>query len=223
MKDKVIIFGVNMFSAVVLQSILKENKAEVLGFTLNREFLTFDSFEGYPVIPFEELDSKIDMMDVKIAVTIGYSNMNANRAAVYSKCKDKGYNIYTFISDDAYVMTNSIGEGSIILPKSYIGPYVAIGKCAIVWNQVCIPHHSIVGDFTHIASGTTVGGGANIGSYCFIGMNSSIKNGIDIGDKTFVGANSYMSESTDGGLGFYGSPAKNPKGVSSEIMMQFLQ
>lgn len=221
--DKIIIFGVNMFSSVVYQSILKDGKGEVIAFTLNKQYIKTDSFEMLPVIPYEELSSRFDMSQIKIAVTVGYSDMNKNRETVYNMCKASGYSIYTYISDKALVYSNKIGEGSILLPASFIGPHVTIGKCSIIWNQVCIPHHSTVGDFTHIAGGTTVGGGANIGSYCFIGMNSSIKNGINIGDNTFIGANSYMSESTDGGLGFYGSPAKNPRGVSSEIMMQFLQ
>lgn len=220
--DKIIIFGVNMFSSVVYQSILTDNKAEVIGFTLNREYITDKYFEGLPVYPFEDLDTLFNMSDIKIAITIGYSNMNSNRQIVYDKCKQSGYNIYTYISNRAVLYSHDINEGSIILPTAFIGPHVKIGKCTIIWNQVCIPHHSTIGDFTHMAGGTTVGGGSNIGSFCFIGMNCSIKNGISIGDNTFIGANSYMTESTTGGLGFYGNPAKNPKGLSSDIMMQFL-
>lgn len=221
--DKVIIFGVNMFSAVVYQSIRQEKKAEVIGFTLNRQYIDNDIFEGLPVYAYEDLADLFNMDQVQIAITIGYSNMNQNRSIVYDQCKNSGYKVYTYISEKAYNYGDEIGEGSIILPAAFVGPYVKIGKCAIIWNQVCIPHHSTVGDFTHMAGGTMVGGGSTIGAYCFIGMNCSIKNGIHIGDRTFIGANSYMSESTEGGLGFVGNPAKNPKNVTSDIMMQFLQ
>ncbi|MCQ2183063.1 MAG: hypothetical protein MJY89_06640 [Bacteroidales bacterium] len=221
--DKVIIFGVNMFSSVVYQSIKIENKAEVLCFTLNKEYIKDTEFEGCPVIAFEELEERFNMDEVMIAITVGYSKMNSNRRIVYDKCKEKNYRIFTYISDNARVYGGKIGEGSIILPSAFIGPSVEIGKCAIIWNQVCVPHHSKIGSFTHLSSGTVVGGGSNIGSNCFIGMNCSIKNGIEIGDNTFVGANSYMTESTPGGLGFYGNPAKNPKGISADIMMQFVE
>lgn len=221
MKDKVIIFGVNMFSAVVLQSILKENKAEVLGFTLNREFITFDSFEGYPVVPFEELDSKIDMMDVKIAVTIGYSNMNANRAAVYSKCKDKSYNIYTFISDDAYVMTESIGEGSIILPKSYIGPYVKIGRSVIVWPFTQICHHNNIGDFTYIAPNAIIGGGTSIGSFCFIGLGCTVINDLSVSNKTLFGAGCCMNKNSEvENSAYVGNPARCLNQKADEVIQK---
>lgn len=206
--DKVIIFGVNLFSSVVLQSILKEKKAEVLGFTLNREYITSNLFEGLPVIPFEDLDSHFDMKDVKIAITIGYSNMNANRATVYQKCKEKGYNIYTFISNDAYVMTKAIGEGCIILPQSYIGPYVKIGCCTHIWPSAHLGHHNEIGDFTHISGGASIGGGTSIGSFCFIGINSTIVNGIFIGNHTLIGAGSIITKSTEGYYAYAGAPAR---------------
>lgn len=220
--DKVIIFGVNMFSSVVYQTILKENNVEVVGFTLNAQYIKDKTFEGKSVYAFEDLESLFDMKNFKILITIGYSDMNGNRMKVYNMCKDAGYAVYTFISEKAFVYSDQIGEGSILLPASFVGPHVSIGKCVILWNQVCIPHHSSIGDFSHMAGGTMVGGGANLGKRCFVGMNCSIKNGIDIGDETFIGANSYMSESTEGGLGFYGNPAKNPKNITSDIMMQFL-
>jgi len=220
--DKVIIFGVNMFSAVVFRTIVQEHLAEVLCFTLNKQYIDEVSFEGLPVVPFETLSERYEMDKVKIAITLGYSNMNKNREIVYNQCKEKGYDIYTLISVNANVYSEDVGEGSILLPSSFVGPYVRIGKCVILWNQVCVPHHSSVGDFTHIAGGTTVGGGSNIGKYCFIGMNCSIKNGIDIGDKTFIGANSYMSQSTKGGLGYWGNPAENIKNITSDIMIQFI-
>lgn len=53
--DRIIIFGVNMFSSVVYQTMMKEGKGEVIGFTLNKQYIECDNFEGLPVIPYEEL------------------------------------------------------------------------------------------------------------------------------------------------------------------------
>ena len=220
--DKVIIFGTSIFSLVVYQTIIQEGTAEVIGFTLNDEYITDNEIEGLKVYSFEHLADCFDMNECKILIALGYKKMNDNRKAIFLQCKELGYNIYTLVSKNACVYTNRIGEGSIILPSVFLGPYVSIGKSVILWNNVSICHHNNVGDFTHIAGGTTVGGESNIGSNCFIGMNCTIKNGITIGDRTFIGANSYMTQNTAGGLGFIGSPASNPKGAKSDLMIKFL-
>ena len=222
MKKKVIIFGTSIFSQVVFQTIVQEDLAEVVAFTLNKNYIDKTEFEGIPVIPFEELDKKYDMSKHEIIIALGYKRMNDIRKDIYLKCKELGYSIYTLISRNALVYTNNIAEGSIILPLAFVGPYVSIGECVILWNNVSICHHSKIGAFTHIAGGTTVGGETNIGSNCFIGMNCTFKNGIEIGDRTFVGANSYMNQNTEGGFGFVGNPAINPRGVKSDVMIKFL-
>ena len=60
MKKKVIIFGTSIFSQVVFQTIVQEDLAEVVAFTLNNNYIDKTEFEGIPVIPFEE---RIDRPD----------------------------------------------------------------------------------------------------------------------------------------------------------------
>lgn len=220
--DKVIIFGTSIFSLVTYQTIVQEGLAQVVGFTLNEKYIQETKLEGLNVYPFEYLSDSFPINECKILIALGYKKMNDNRKVVYEKCKELGYNIYTLISKRAIVYTSEIGEGSIILPTAFVGPYVSIGKSVVLWNNVSVCHHNRIGDFTHIAGGTTIGGETNIGSNCFIGMNCTVKNGIEVGDRTFIGANSYMSQNTEGGLGFVGNPATNPRGVKSDLMIKFL-
>ncbi len=220
--EKVIIFGTSIFSLVAYQTIVQEGLAEVVGFTLNEKYIQDTKLEGLNVYPFECLSNNFPMNDYKILIALGYKKMNDNRKAVYEKCKELSYNIYTLISKRAQVYTKEIGEGCIILPAAFVGPYVSIGKSVILWNNVSVCHHNRIGDFTHIAGGTTIGGETIIGSNCFVGMNCTLKNGIEVGDRTFIGANSYMSQNTEGGLGFVGNPATNPRGAKSDLMIKFL-
>ena len=220
--DKVIVFGTSIFSLVVYRTIVQESLAEVVGFTLNEDYISENEIEGLKVYPFEHLPLYFDMNECQVLIALGYKKMNDNRKAIFLKCKELGYKIFTLVSKHSVIYTEVIGEGSIVLPSAFIGPYVSIGRSVIVWNGVNICHHNDVGDFTHIAGGTTIGGEARIGSSCFIGMNCTIKNGISIGDRTFIGANSYMSQSTEGGLGFVGNPAVNPRGAKSDLMIKFL-
>lgn len=221
--DKVIIFGTSIFASVVYQVILQDRLAEVVAFTLNEEYMQDHEHEGLPVIPFEHLRSHYNMAECKIAIAIGYKKMNDVRERIYNSCKDEGYSIFTVISNKAILYSHQIGEGSIILPNAYIGPYTEIGKSVIIWNDVAIGHHNTIDNFTNISGGTCIGGGAKIGKNCFIGSNSTISNEIQIGDRTFIGAASFMTKSTEGGLGFMGNPASNPRGIKGDFLIKFLK
>ena len=59
------------------------------------------------------------------------------------------------VSDSA-----SIGEGSVILPNTYIGNHVTIGKNCIIHPNVTIMDHCIIEDEVIIQSGTVIGSNA---------------------------------------------------------------
>lgn len=53
-----------------------------------------------------------------------------------------------------------IGEGTVIMPNVFLGPYVAIGQNCIVHPNVTIYDHCIIGDNVIIHSGTVIGADA---------------------------------------------------------------
>lgn len=223
MKHKVIIFGDSLYSLFLYETLKREGCADVVAFTLNKEYIKKNEIYGVPVIPFESLDSSFNMSECEIALTIGYRKLNDNRKRIYNECKIRGYRLYTYVSKNAMCYSDDIGEGSIILPGSYIGPFVKVGKACCIHIDVWLSHDISVGDFTYIAGGTMVGGTATIGNSCFIGMSCTIKNGVHMGDRTFLGANSYLSEDSLEGKAYVGSPAQNPNNIRSEMMMAFVE
>lgn len=56
--------------------------------------------------------------------------------------------------------TSSIGEGTLIMPGSYIGNHVQIGKDCIIHPNVTIMDHCIIGDDVVIQPGTVIGSDA---------------------------------------------------------------
>lgn len=223
MNSKVIIFGDSQYSLFLYETIKREKCADVLAFTLSRDYIKNCEIECTPVIAFEDLDQHFDMSRCEIALTIGYKKMNDNRKKIFDLCKERGYHLFTYISKNALCYSDDIGEGSIVLPGSFIGPFVRIGKACCVHVDVWLSHNISVGDFTYIAGGTMVGGTATIGESCFIGMSCTIKNGVHMGDRTFLGANSYLSEDSLEGKAYVGSPAQNPNNIRSEMMMAFVE
>jgi UDP-3-O-[3-hydroxymyristoyl] glucosamine N-acyltransferase len=56
--------------------------------------------------------------------------------------------------------SSSIGEGSVIMPNSYIGNHVNIGKHVIIYPNVTILDHCVIGDYVVIQAGTVIGSDA---------------------------------------------------------------
>lgn len=211
---RVVILGVTMFSAEVCE-ILRRAGTEVAGFTVDTEYLKEDKFCNLPVYPFESIGQYVDVKSVEFVLTIGYSGMNDHRESKYLRCKEMGYNVFTYVSDKAIVYTEKIGEGSLILPGSYVGPFCEIGKCTIIRPGTVLAHHDMIGDFNWLADGCTLGGGVRIDNHCFLGLGTTVRNEINLADYTFTGAQTYVGHDTEKLKAYIGVPAREIKSKTS--------
>lgn len=215
---QIVIFGDTMFSAEV-KSILQKEGGNPIAFTLDSNYIKSTTFCDLPVYPYESLEQYVDIENVEILLSIGYNKMNHNRELKYQVCKSRGFNIHTFMSNQAMVYSDSIGEGCIIMPGAYIGPFSTIGICNVIRSGCVLSHHDRVGNFNWIADGCTYGGDAVQGNNCFIGLGTTIRNSISIADQTFIGAHSYVSSSTIQNGVYIGCPAKiKPDTTSHNII-----
>lgn len=205
---KLIIMGTTPFSIMLYKIIEKEQFASVLAFTTGRAFMDKTELEGIPIVAFEELSDSFDMNQCMILNTIGYSQMNDIRKKVFFQIREEGYKLCTFISANVY--TDKIGDGSIIMPGAFVGPYVELGVSDIIYANVSLTHHITIGDFVFIGSGCVVGGNVKIGDNCFVGLNSTIKNKAKIPSYTLIGSGTNVLSSITEGKGavYVGNPAR---------------
>jgi UDP-3-O-[3-hydroxymyristoyl] glucosamine N-acyltransferase len=56
--------------------------------------------------------------------------------------------------------TTAIGEGTVVMPNSYIGNHVSIGRNSIVYPNVTILDHCVIGDHVVIQAGSVIGSDA---------------------------------------------------------------
>ena len=211
---ELIILGTTIYSATT-RKILEKEGVKVVAYSTYRDYIKENEFEGLPVYPFEDLNLIFGAGKFMVINTIGYSNMNRIREKVYYDIKRNEYQIYTFISKYAQVYTDDIGEGSLIMPNAYIGPYVKLGACCVVNPGTQLSHHISMGNFNFIGRGVIVGGDVEICNNCFIGLHSTIKNKIKISDYTIVGAGSNVIKSTEENCVYVGNPAKKLEGKES--------
>lgn len=222
MKERIFLFGTSEYSEYIYYTIKKEGIIDILGFTVNKTHYKEKFFNGLPVFVFEELFNEFDMNECGILLTIGYTKMNAFRKKVYDECKALNYKIATFISARSLCDSDSVGEGSIVMPMSYIPPLTKIGVCNVINVATIIGHTSEVGDFNWFSGNCVMGGDVKVGSYCFFGMNSLLKNNINVKSCTMLGAYSYLSEDTIEGRFYSGNPAVNTKKLKSKLVCDFI-
>lgn len=175
-------------------------------------------FCDLPVYPFETLEQYVNIESVEILLSIGYNKMNQHRETKYEGCKSRGFNVHTFISKHAVVYADSIGEGCIIMPGAYVGPYSKLGLCNVERAGCVLSHHERIGNFNWIADGCTYGGDVVQGNNSFIGLGTTVRNGISIADNTFVGAHSYLNHNSAIDSVYYGNPAVKQEISSFEII-----
>lgn len=224
MKQDIIIIGISEYSEYVLKCIQKDEVANVLCFAVNKEYIRISEYNGFPVVPLEDLGSLYDMKRCKVLLTLGYKQMNKGREQMYNFCKEKGYGIYTYISPRAYIdcEPENIGEGCIIMPRAGVAPCTKIGICNVINSGSGVGHTSTVGDFNWFSGKVSTAGDVTIGSRCFFGMNSLICNNVKIADETLIGVCSYVTKDTKPGLAYMGMPAKNKNNMKSLTVIDFV-
>jgi sugar O-acyltransferase (sialic acid O-acetyltransferase NeuD family) len=217
---KVIIFGTGAFAEVAYFYLTEDSNYDVVGFTINKKFITEENFCGLPVIEFENIESKYSPTEFSMFIAIGYKNMNKIRANIFNESKQKGYQLISYINSKATVWKNlSIGENCFILENNVIQPFVKIGNDVILWSGNHIGHHSTISDHCFISSHVVISGFTKINSYSFLGVNSTIRDGVTIASECLIGAGTLILKNTKKG-GVYTSKDATLLSISSDKLTQ---
>ncbi len=198
-KDKkLIIFGCGDIGQIAKYYFEIDSAYQPVCFTMDAAYIKEDTFEGLPVVPYEELLKLYPPAEHTIFIALSYSGMNKNRAAKYLDAKEKGYAIASYISSKcSYLSQYPAGENCFIFEDNTIQPFVRIGNNVTLWSGNHIGHHSIIEDHNFISSHVVISGHCHIESYCFLGVNSTIAHKVKIGSETLLGAGAIITKNTE--------------------------
>lgn len=211
-----IIFGDSHFAERLANYILFEKQSKLLCFTQEDDFCSRDSILELPVVPLSKLRNTFDC-EFEILVAIGYSQMNNLRERMYNMLVEAGFVIGSWISSNAIVYSNKMGDGTIILPNTVIGPGCEMGKCNFFESSVVLSHDNKVGDFNFFSTNVVLGGGATVKNHCFLGLNSTIKSSIEIVDYSLVGSATNVLTNTELCGVYVGNPSRKLERKSLEV------
>jgi sugar O-acyltransferase (sialic acid O-acetyltransferase NeuD family) len=195
----VVIFGTRDFASLAHFYLKSDSPHRVVGFTVHREYLPESGeFEGLPVVPFEELESRFPPNAVSAFAPLSHRRMNRLREEVYRDLKGRGYPLISYVSSRAtYFPGTPIGENCFVLEDNTIQPFVSIGNNVVLWSGNHIGHHSVVHDHVFVTSHVVVSGHCVVGSYSFLGVNATLKDGVTLGEGTLVGMGALVARNTE--------------------------
>ena len=120
---KVVIFGVVDTAQLAKYYLENDSEHEVIAFTVTKDYIESEQFEGLPVVPFEEVEQHYPPSEYHLFVPMTASKMNKNRRRFYEEGKAKGYRFASF-SPTRIVSPSgkSVSKGVITFAPAKTGP-----------------------------------------------------------------------------------------------------
>jgi sugar O-acyltransferase (sialic acid O-acetyltransferase NeuD family) len=196
--QKVIIFGLGDISQIANFYLSFDDKYEVIAFTIDKEYIGKDTFEGLPIVDFEKIETIYSTKDYKLFIPLSYTQVNKLREKKFLEAKEKGYDFISYISPNASISQNAkIGKNCFIFEDNTIQPFVTIEDNCILWSGNHIGHHCLIKSNCFIASHVVISGGVEVGENTFIGVNATLRDHIKIGKSNVIGAGALILADTE--------------------------
>lgn len=206
---KIIIFGIKDFAELAHWYLEHDSEYEVEAFTVNRNYIVNNEFRGLPVVPFEEILQHYPPEDYALFAPMAPNKMNKLRENIYNAGKQKGYQFISYISSNATICDNEIGENCLILEDNTLQPFTKIGNNVVLWSGNHIGHHSLIRDHVFFTSHVVMSGHCIIEPNCFLGVNATIRDGAHLAKGTLLAMGACLiAQETENWCVYVGNPAK---------------
>jgi sugar O-acyltransferase (sialic acid O-acetyltransferase NeuD family) len=201
-KEKIVVFGSGDFAQLANYYFDVDSNYEVVAFTVDKKYAIEDSFEGKPLIPFDEVVNAYPPSEYKMFIAVSYAQLNKLRERIYHEAKALGYTLVSYVSSRcSYMSQYPCGDNCFILEDNTIQPFVKIGNNVTLWSGNHIGHHSTIKDHNYFSSHVVLSGHCVVESYCFLGVNATIAHKTVIAEETLLGAGAYLAkDSVKGGV-----------------------
>jgi sugar O-acyltransferase (sialic acid O-acetyltransferase NeuD family) len=219
---RIVLFGNGAIARTTYHDFSRcSSEYDVVGFSVDPDYLQEKTLFGLPVVPFGEVESVFPPDQCDMLIAIGYTAMNRLRAERYLQAKAKGYRLVNFVSPNTVIYPGlEIGENCQISHNCTIFQDVRIGNNVTVGANSTIGHDVIIHDHCFIGSAVAIAGHVTVGPYCFMGTNSTIRNQIHVGRESVIGAGALVLEDTQDHSVYLGQSAEVLPITSRELAIQ---
>ena len=215
--NKVVVFGTNDTAELTHWYLTNDSNYEIVAFTVNEKYMSITEFKGLPVVPFEELEKLYPPTEYLFFAPMTGTKMNNNRKRIYEEGKKKGYTYISYISSNATVCGNKIGENCLILEDNTLQPFTEIGNNVVMWSGNHIGHHGKIEDHVFFTSHVVLSGHCHVKERAWFGVNSTIRDGLTIGEGSLIAMGAVITKSTEADGLYMGAPAKKQEAPASKV------
>lgn len=188
MMRNLVIIGTSETAERVYEFVVRYNLFNVLGFSVDAQYMDASTFCGKPVWRLDRLDEYIDRDRDLLFVAIFWNRLNADRRELYERLKVKGYNFANIVSPLASVRGNILGGNCWVMDYVVIQENANIHDNVVIADFALVGHKSTIESHAFLAARSTVFGSCHIGAQTFIGVNASVFDDTVIGEKCLIGA-----------------------------------
>jgi sugar O-acyltransferase (sialic acid O-acetyltransferase NeuD family) len=189
--EPVVIVGAGEQGEIAYEYLTYDSPHTVVGFAVDPEFKSDDSFCGLPLVSTAELTDRFPPADTRALVAVSSTHLNQVRSRLFTLVKDAGYTCVSYVSSRAFVWHN-----------------VEIGENVILWSGNHLGHQTVIGADTFVASHAVISGFCEIGRSAYLGVNCSIANNLTLGDECVIGAGAVVVRDTEPRNVYVGNPAR---------------
>lgn len=196
--EKVIIYGNKSIAREAYFYLKYYSNYEVVGFTVDKEYMESGSICQLPVLPFDDVGSALPPDSHKMLIAVGYVQNNKIREGRYFRAKEMGYQLINFVSPNSIIHPETeIGDNCIVGHYTVISPDAKIGNNVIIASGCLIGHDVVIGDHCFFSPGVSVAGSVEIGPKSYLGINATIRNKVSIGKECVIGAGAIILENVE--------------------------
>ena len=186
--EKLIIVGLSTNARHAYEFVKYYDLYEIVGFAVNKEYKTENTFKGLPVYTLETLDKHVKKSEVKLFIALLWNRLNADRRYLFETLSAEGWKFANLISPKASIRGAIKGVNVWIHDNVVIQNDTVIGNNVAIMAFTIIGADSIVGNHCFFGARSTLGGGCCVGEQCFIGMSCVVFDSTMIGKKCILGA-----------------------------------
>lgn len=215
----IVIFGARDTASLAHWYLRTDSDHRVVGFTVHREYLPEGgTFEGLPIVPFEELETHFPPDAVKAFAPMTHRRMNALRKAIFLDLKARRYEFISYVSSRATHFSNSpVGDNCLVLEDATIQPFSSIGSNVVLWSGVHVGHHSVVHDHAFLAPRVVLSGHCTVGQQAFLGIGAIVRDQVTVAEGTLVGMGAVVTRDTQPWSVYKGDATRPARVTSTEL------
>lgn len=126
------------------------------------------------------------------------------RRETYELLKKAGVTFINAIHPTAFIEKSAtIGENVMVGAFSYLNVGSSVGNDVLINNGCIVEHDCSLGDHSDINPGVVMGGGVTIGNGAFIGLGAKLRDHISIGENAIVGMGTVVLKDVPPGVVFH--------------------